>query len=325
MKAYRLIRHLVMLALLSLSLAPGVSPAAARGREGDFANAHPSTWESTADSAWQCDPSGGPSCYRSLNAVTMVAGGEGWAVGEQGAILHYTHQQYAREIATGNPARYNPEDPPTSGFSSLTYPWLLAIGYLLGFQGNNLSLFAFLLGCGMLVVSSLLIYRIVTTLTRRLRPDPLIAPANVGFAASVVFLLSGGLLWGFLSGMDSGLFITLVLLVVDSLVHERKGCAVVFLLGMVLTRSEGGVLGIVFVGVVALQRILDRSVSPMVPLRWQPAVVAAVAVQPAVYLALTGAPTAAGMISKSWLYIQSLRSRRGCRRSRSGAARRRAG
>ena len=45
----------------------------------------------------------------------------------------YIHFQYARQWAAGEPLRYFPGDPPSSGGTSLLYPILLAAGYRLGF------------------------------------------------------------------------------------------------------------------------------------------------------------------------------------------------
>ncbi len=46
----------------------------------------------------------------------------------------YIHFQYARQLANGQPYIYNPGQPPTSGATSFIYPYILAVGYLLGFQ-----------------------------------------------------------------------------------------------------------------------------------------------------------------------------------------------
>src|SRR5512145_661208 len=58
----------------------------------------------------------------------------------------YIHFQYAKQIAAGQPYVYNPGLPPSSGATSFLYPYLLAVGYLLGFQGLNLGLWAMGLG-----------------------------------------------------------------------------------------------------------------------------------------------------------------------------------
>src|SRR5215510_3257435 len=47
----------------------------------------------------------------------------------------YIHFQYARQLAAGQPYVYNPGLPPSSGATSFLYPYILAVGYLIGFQG----------------------------------------------------------------------------------------------------------------------------------------------------------------------------------------------
>jgi hypothetical protein len=214
----------------------------------------------------------------------------------------YIYQQYARQIASGYPARYNSQDPPTSGFSSLSYPAILALGYLVGFRDYALSLFTFLLGSLLLVVSALLTYRVTAALVHRLAPSAPSLPRKAGLVAGFAFLLNGAILWGYFNGLESGLFFTLLLLSLDNLLAERRGWALLFLVGMAITRSVGSVLVALLVGIVILQRILDRSSPTLIRLRWVPTLLLAVAAQPAVYWALTGTPTPTGVLSKSWLF-----------------------
>src|SRR5262245_54825234 len=54
----------------------------------------------------------------------------------------YIHFQYARAIAQGQPLHYNPDQPATSGATSLLYPALLAVGYIIGFSGERLAWWA---------------------------------------------------------------------------------------------------------------------------------------------------------------------------------------
>lgn len=58
------------------------------------------------------------------------------------AFIHY---QYARSIAEGHPLAYHPGDPPTTGATSLSYVVVLALGWLVGFRGMGMTLFAQLL------------------------------------------------------------------------------------------------------------------------------------------------------------------------------------
>src|ERR1700690_1366144 len=50
----------------------------------------------------------------------------------------YIPFQYARVLADGHPFQYNPDQPPTSGATSLLYPVILAAVYKLGFTGLQL-------------------------------------------------------------------------------------------------------------------------------------------------------------------------------------------
>src|SRR5690349_16629797 len=72
----------------------------------------------------------------------------------------YIHFQYARQMALGHPYQYNLSDPPTSGATSFIYPYLLAFGYLIGFQGLWLGLWAMLLGTIALIASLWAVYRL---------------------------------------------------------------------------------------------------------------------------------------------------------------------
>ncbi len=67
----------------------------------------------------------------------------------------YIHFQYARSIATGQPYAYNPGLPPTSGATSFLYPYILAIGYLIGFTGLNLGWWATGVGAVALAASGM--------------------------------------------------------------------------------------------------------------------------------------------------------------------------
>ena len=59
----------------------------------------PARESGTPSYAWQCDPSGGPACFATLNAVDMVSLSDGWAVGEGGMIIHWNGIQW-RQVAS---------------------------------------------------------------------------------------------------------------------------------------------------------------------------------------------------------------------------------
>ncbi|PJF38045.1 MAG: hypothetical protein CUN55_19000, partial [Phototrophicales bacterium] len=72
----------------------------------------------------------------------------------------YIHFQYARQLANGQPYIYNTGQPATSGATSFIYPYVLAIGYMLGFQELDLGIWAMLVGTVALIASMRAIYRL---------------------------------------------------------------------------------------------------------------------------------------------------------------------
>src|SRR5688500_16366531 len=76
----------------------------------------------------------------------------------------YIHFKYARQMAQGHPFTYNTGDEATSGATSLIYPPLLAIGYLLGFRDLSLAYWALAIGVLAFILSGWLIYRLMRTM-----------------------------------------------------------------------------------------------------------------------------------------------------------------
>src|SRR5688572_32764463 len=75
----------------------------------------------------------------------------------------YIHFQYAKQLALGQPYVYNPGQAPTSGATSFLYPYLLAFGYLIGFKGLWLGLWAMLIGLVALTAAQWAIYHLCRT------------------------------------------------------------------------------------------------------------------------------------------------------------------
>ncbi|WP_433935074.1 hypothetical protein AB3662_10560 [Sorangium cellulosum] len=112
----------------------------------------------------------------------------------------YIHFGFARAAALGHPLSWIPGNGYSSGGTSLTYPLVLAPGYLLGFRGPWLGLFAALLACAALL-----------DLCRSLRR--LLDPRGPGAASSrwvawvaPLFVVAVPLLdWSWFSGMEVAL------------------------------------------------------------------------------------------------------------------------
>jgi hypothetical protein len=227
----------------------------------------------------------------------------------------YIHFQYARMIAQGDPFRYHPNDPATSGATSLIYPFLLAVGYKLGFTGTNLALWAIGIGGVAWFAATWLVYRLINIVDAS---RPLIA-----FLIALAFGVSGGLAWAALSGMETALIVCLTLYVLDRAVRGDLRGVVIGGVLCAITRPEGAIVAVLAAGYVVIPllfpRLKPRAIlkvvrqnfesSPVLQRRvhigWLLGIFAiflAIAIQPALNYALTGTFTASGMQAKSILY-----------------------
>lgn len=216
----------------------------------------------------------------------------------------FIHFQYARQLARGHFFRYNSEDPPSTGATSLLYPFVLAAGYLLGFSDDKLIIFAFVFNSLLLAVSAVLVYRITFLIASGAHEQELgrgPSPSIVALLAGLFFLLNGPLLWSFFSGMETGLFITLMLATLDSFIRRRLCRLTLYASLMSMARPEGLVLA----GLLALvfwfrerrrvKRALPVVIVIVVPLL-------AGLIQPFLNYVLTGSLSANGLKAKSWFY-----------------------
>src|SRR5260370_21311823 len=106
----------------------------------------------------------------------------------------YIHFQYARVLAEGHPLRYNPDQSPTSGATSLLYPAILAVGYWL--TDKRLEWWSLAIGVVCWMLSAWLVYRIAA------RDDDVSSP-RIALVVAVAFALSGPLGSAFLSGLET--------------------------------------------------------------------------------------------------------------------------
>ena len=135
--------------------------------------------------------------------------------GAQGLSLplddSFIYLQYARAIAQGHPFVYTPGNAPTTGSTSLWYPLLLVPPHLVGAPPEAAVAWTFGLG--------VLFYFLTTLLAARLAMKLGGWPAGILAAAFV--LASPHVLWGSFSGMEIGLYTTILLATVLAYVKER--------------------------------------------------------------------------------------------------------
>lgn len=107
----------------------------------------------------------------------------------------FIHFQYARSFAELHPLQYNPQDAPTTGATSLLYPLVLAPGWLLGFRGMAITIFAHVVA---VVSLALLVYS-----AKRLG-DALIGPPG-GVVAALASIAQPAFVFLAVGGMEVGL------------------------------------------------------------------------------------------------------------------------
>ena len=204
----------------------------------------------------------------------------------------YIHFQYARQLSQGQPYRYNPGDPPSSGATSFLYPFVLAPGHALGLTGFDLGYWA--IGIGMLALagSALVVYFFARD--QRL-------PVYVTLSIGLLFVATGVFSWHFMSGMETGLVVlfTLATLYTFHMEHHRTFCISAALLA--LSRPEGSVMALLAVGVTFLHHMRQRQPHSDTHLLWLGLPVAAAFAQPLLNLSLTGTISASGTQAKSIL------------------------
>jgi len=250
----------------------------------------------------------GPAADGRHDRVRLVAGALAVAALFLALNLHYTggevvlplddsyiYAQYARGFAEGHPFRYTPGDQPSSGATGLLYPLLLAPFWLLGFRGAALPALMYALNGLLLAVSATLTYELAGGARRR---------ARARLAAWLV-VLSGPLAWGYLSGMEIGLFTALWLAVGVALLREgeegRDRWSVGWASLLTLVRPEGLVWA-VFLWLVLPFTEKRRGGARRTRLRW--AIPILVGLAPlAIDLAITGSPVPAAGRPKSPLYL----------------------
>ncbi len=113
----------------------------------------------------------------------------------------FIHLQYAKQLARGHFFVYSPHDSYSTGATSLIYPLLFVPFFWLGLAAVKLLVISYALGVACVLVSAAILYFWGSLVVNRL----------VGGLAALLFLTNGNLMWVYLSGMETGLFATLML------------------------------------------------------------------------------------------------------------------
>lgn len=221
----------------------------------------------------------------------------------------FIHFDFARSIARGHPFEWSEGGGYSSGGTSLLYPFVLAIGYRIGFDGLELMEWAGVVACVSvfaLLIASRRAFRELPIATSYLAP-----PAVLGI---------GALSWSLFSGMEVAFFLALwagSFVAWDDLtteVHAARLTAKAAVLGLwgaalVAARPEAAVT-VAVLGLSAayfLRGFGRRSGARVVALSALPGVLVVAGNMLANYV-MTGEPTAAGALAKLEYYHPHLTS-----------------
>lgn len=206
----------------------------------------------------------------------------------------YIHLQYAWQAAHGQFLQYNPGEMPTTGATSLLYMILLALVFWAGISKETMPTIVLALGVSLFILSSVLITQLARHLAKRIG-------INEKFFALIsagLFAGSGWMAWGFLSGMETGLLIALVIALLWAYITRRTKLAL--LLGglAALTRPEAAFmpLAVVF----AEMALRDETSLPWRQIAlWMLPTFGCMLASPMVNYFFTGSASATGMLAKS--------------------------
>jgi hypothetical protein len=136
----------------------------------------------------------GRSFYRTMLADT---GGE-WSAPLDDVFIHF---DYARATALGHPFEWTVGNGYSSGNTSLTYPFVLALGWWLGFVGRELMRWA-------AIVAAVSVFGTLVAARRLLVEGPRDAWGKVAsYLLAPLFLGVGALSWSLWSGMEVAFFL----------------------------------------------------------------------------------------------------------------------
>lgn len=157
----------------------------------------------------------------------------------------YIHLQYAWQTAQGHFLQYNTGDAPSTGATSLLYMLLLAGGFVLGISRQAMPAIALISGSTLFIISAALIADLACRLAQQSQCENSTIPAwGVGLLVGVLFAGSGWMAWAYLSGMETGLLIILVIGTLWGVMTHRMAVTAIFASLAALTRPEALLLGI---------------------------------------------------------------------------------
>ena len=202
--------------------------------------------------------------------AALLALVSGLVILSQGAVLpdgsqvlplddSYIHLQYAWQAAHGHFLQYNTGDVPTTGATSLLYLSILASGFALGITRTAMPGVMLVFGLGLFMLSAALITDLGRRITRRISGSLPFPDWIPGLLAGLLFAGSGWMAWVYLTGMETGLAVTLIVAALWAYIQRRPALTGVLLALVAITRPELILLpGLILVGELVLRDPTDR-------------------------------------------------------------------
>lgn len=168
----------------------------------------------------------------------------------------FIYFQYAKNMAAGHFFEYVIGEGYTSGATSFLYVFLLT-PFTLFLKGSSIVIITYVIGAVCLFYSGYFLYKTTHALTS----DKVLS----GFAAAL-FVTNGNILWGYFSGMEIGIFSTLLaanlyLFVSGAGIWRR----VLFMSLLAMIRPEGFMMVMVFVFIQFLNKLFDMKKEKFLP------------------------------------------------------------
>lgn len=216
----------------------------------------------------------------------------------------YIHLQYAWQASQGHFLQYNSGDAPTTGATSLLYMLLLAGLFKLGVSHDGMPAMTIGIGAIAFVATALLVTDIIRRVCQELQgDDKSIPPALSGLFGGLLFVGTGWMAWGFLTGMETGFYVSLIALAIWGIAARRPLASLIGASLAVMTRPEAVLLAGAFLVVSLLSKWREPELNDWAHPFWFAIPVGALAAAPFVNLVASGSVSASGLLAKSWLTL----------------------
>lgn len=139
-----------------------------------------------------------------------ATGGE-WSAPLDDVFIHF---DFARSTARGYPFQWSEGNGYSSGNTSLTYPFILAFGYWVGFRDARLMMWAAIVACCCIFALLMLIPRLARGL-----------PFAARFLLPIGVFSVGALSWSLFSGMEVAWFLAVWAIALSYALNHRHGSA----------------------------------------------------------------------------------------------------